>query len=117
VRYQHFGLIMHGNLISTMLMITIFGLMGVADEQSGDASLFANALTRSGLVSTERCFGFECVRAKDEAKALAAKSPERQREISLMLAMFLVYCYEKIALSMLEVADDQLNIKDVQIIV
>jgi hypothetical protein len=105
VKHQHVALFELRILRSTMLMMTIFGLMGVADEQSGDASLFANALTRSWLVSTERCFGFECVRAKDEAKALAAKRLERQRVMSFMLVMFRVCCHEKTALSV-QVADD-----------
>lgn len=90
--YQHVGLFVLEDFRFTMLMMTIFGLMGVAVEHSGDASLFANALTRSGLVSTERCFGFECVRAKDEAKASAAKILERQRVMSFILMMFRV-CY------------------------
>jgi hypothetical protein len=92
-----------------MLMITIFGLIGVAEEQSGDASLFANALTRSVLVSTERCFGFECVRAKDEAKASATKRLERQSVMSLMLVIFQAYYCGKTAVRM-QVADDPLNI-------
>jgi hypothetical protein len=92
VEHQHVGLFVLENVESTMLMMTIFGLMGVADEQSGEASLFANALTRSWLVNTERCFGFECVRAKDEAKASAAKILERQRVMSFMLMMSRV-CY------------------------
>jgi hypothetical protein len=111
VRYQHTSLFSFilGILVSTMLMMTIFGLMGVADEQSGDASLFANALTRSWLVSTERCFGFECVRAKDEARASAAKRLERQRVMSFILVMFRVCYHGKSALSM-QVVDDHLNI-------
>jgi len=88
-------------------MITIFGLMGVAEEQSGDASLFANAVTRSWLVSTERCFGFVWVRAKDEAKAPAAKRLEKQRVMSFMLVIFRVCYHGKTALDM-QVTDDHL---------
>ena len=62
----------------TMLIITILGLMGAADEQSGDASLFANALRRAVLVSAERCFGLEAVRAKDEAKVLTTNRLDMQ---------------------------------------
>jgi hypothetical protein len=105
VSCQHVGLFVLENFRFTMLMMTIFGLMGIADEQSGDASLFANALTRSWLVSTQRCFGFDCVRAKDEAKASAAKRLERQRVMSFMLVMFRVCFHEKTALSV-QVADD-----------
>jgi hypothetical protein len=109
VRYQHFDLFMLGLLRFTMLMMTIFGLIGAVEEQSGDASLFANALLLTGLVSTERCTGFECERAKDEADALAAKRPARPRIVSFMLAMYEVHCCGETALSM-QVADDDLNI-------
>jgi hypothetical protein len=95
VRYQHIDFLMLGFLRSTMLMMTIFGLMGVVEEQSGDASLFANALLLTGLVSTERCTGLECERAKDEADALAAKKPARPRIVSFILAMYEVYCVER----------------------
>jgi hypothetical protein len=108
VRCQHFDLFMLGLLRFTMLMMTIFGLIGVVEEQSGDASLFANALLLTGLVSTERCTGFECERAKDEADALAAKRPARPRTVSFMLAMYEAHYCGETALSM-QVADDDLN--------
>jgi hypothetical protein len=98
VRYQHFDLFMLGLFRFTMLMMTIFGLIGDVEEQSGDASLFANALLLTGLVSTERCTGFECERAKDEANALAANRPARPRMVSFMLAINEVYCCGEIAL-------------------
>lgn len=69
-------------------MMKILGLMGAAEEQSDDASLFVNALRRAGLVDTERCFGFNEVRAKDEARALATKRLERQKGMSFMLTVF-----------------------------
>lgn len=85
---QRQDLHMLGIVGSTMLMMNILGLTGAVEEHSGDASLFVNALRRAWFAWTERCAGLKEARAKDEAKASAAKRLEIHRKMNFMLTVF-----------------------------